>query len=36
MVIDRHFSPTVMEDYGTLRRRQFLIGASGQRAENGN
>ena len=27
MVIVRRCSPTVMEDYGTLRRRQFLIGA---------
>ncbi|HDX8381583.1 TPA: type II secretion system protein GspJ, partial [Aeromonas salmonicida] len=24
------------EDDGTIRRRQFLIGAGGQRADNGN
>jgi hypothetical protein len=36
MVIDRRFSLSFIEDNGTLRRRQFLIGASGQRAENGN
>jgi hypothetical protein len=36
MVIDRRFSLSVMEDDGTLGRRQFLIGAGGQRAENGN
>jgi hypothetical protein len=36
MVIDRRVSLLVMEDNGTLGRRQFLIGASGQRADNGS
>jgi hypothetical protein len=36
MVIDRRFSLSCMEDNGTLRRRQFLIGAGGQRADNGS
>ncbi|VXA77102.1 General secretion pathway protein J (modular protein) [Aeromonas salmonicida] len=36
MVIDRRFPLSVTEDDGTIRRRQFLIGAGGQRADNGN
>ncbi len=36
MAIKRHFSPAIMGDNGTLGRRQFLIGAGGQRADNGN
>ncbi|XLT98824.1 hypothetical protein Aerorivi_00573 [Aeromonas rivipollensis] len=36
MVIDRRVSLLVMEDNGTLGRRQSLIEAGGQRADNGN
>jgi len=36
MVTDRRFPLSVTEDDGTIRRRQFLIGAGGQRADNGN
>jgi hypothetical protein len=36
MVTERHFPLSVTEDDGTIRRRQFLIGAGGQRAENGS
>ncbi len=36
MVTERQFPLSVMEDDGTIRRRQFLIGAGGQRADNGN
>ncbi|MGL6053246.1 MAG: hypothetical protein ACRC16_25265 [Aeromonas salmonicida] len=35
MVIERRFPLSVTEDDGTIR-RQFLIGAGGQRADNGN